>query len=66
MEGLSLCPGEVLDDCLILSGFYLFYLSTEGSEEEEMLHIHHGRADFLFVCVFPILASAGLLAEGAC
>lgn len=41
-----------------------FFLNIQGSEEEEMLHTHHRRGDFVFVCVLSMLASAGLLAEG--
>lgn len=30
-----------------------------------MLHTHHRRRDFVFMCVFSTLASAGSVAEGA-
>lgn len=31
--------------------FFFFFLSVQGSEEEEILHTHFRKGDFMFMCI---------------
>lgn len=64
MEGLGLFPGEYLEDAYIPSGFYCFYVVMVQRRKkcctpttEDSYHV---------LCVFTMLASTGVLAEGIC